>query len=234
MKYCIIFALILAESLINSQTNKILVLYFSRAGENYSVGTVEKGNTERFVNSMKSKLSSSTVYQKIEPVTPYPESYSETLTIAQNEQNNNLRPEISNPINNVKDYNPIIIGYPIWYGKIPRIVINQIEKINQEGFKDKNIILICTHEGSGFSSTMKEIKDKITNAKEIIEGKSLKGSEVDSKKSEIESFAESIMNHDGDGDDDGDGDGDGDISNYNFYLSFKFELYIIILLLILI
>ena len=68
MKYCIIFALILAESLINSQTNKILVLYFSRAGENYSVGTVEKGNTERFVNSMKSKLSSSTVYQKFEPV----------------------------------------------------------------------------------------------------------------------------------------------------------------------
>ena len=130
------------------------------------------------------------------------------LTIAQNEQNNNSRPEISNPINDVKDYNPIIIGYPILHGKIPRIVINQIEKRNQEGFEDKNIILICTHEGSGFSSTIKEIKEKITNTKEIIEGKSLKGSEVDSKKSEIESFAKFIMND--------------DITNYNFCLSFKF------------
>ena len=212
MKY-IFFIFIFVESLINSQANKILVLYFSRAGENYAVGIVEKGNTERFVNSMKSTLDSSTVYHKIEPVTPYPESYSETLTIAENEQNNDSRPNISNPINDVSDYNPIIIGYPIWHGKIPRIVINQIEKINKDGFKDKDIILICTHEGSGFSSTMDEIKEKITNAKKIVKGKSLKGSEVDSKTSDIESFAESIM------------EDDFHDLNSKFYLSFKFQLY---------
>ena len=233
MKYYIFFVLLLTESLINSQTNKILVLYFSRAGENYYVGTVEKGNTERFVNSMKSKLPSSTVYQKIEPVTKYPEGYDDTLPIAKKEQDEDLRPDISNPIDDVSEYNPIIIGYPIWYGKIPRIVINQIEKINKEGFKDKNIILLCTHEGSGFSSTMNEIKEKITNAKEIVKGKSLKGSEVDSKTSEIESFAESILN-DENNEITEDSSNINNIKNNGLCLTMKFQLYFIISLFLLI
>ena len=142
---------------------------------------------------MKSTMPSSTVYHKIEPENEYPKSYSDTLPIAKNEQDNDTRPNIKNLITDVNEYDPIIIGYPIWYGKIPRIVINQIEKINSEGFKDKNIVLICTHEGSGFSSTMSEIQQKITNSKEISQGKSLRGSEVDSKKSEIESFTKSII-----------------------------------------
>ena len=145
MKYFIFIFVVLSGSIITCQ-NTPLVLFFSRPGENYGVGTVEIGNTERFVNAMKSSLPSSTVYQKIEPIAQYPVSYSETLTVARNEQDNNLRPDIKNPISDVSQYNPIIIGYPIWHGKIPRIVINQIEKINQNGFKDKDIILICTHE----------------------------------------------------------------------------------------
>ena len=191
MKYYILLFVLFSESFIICQ-NKPLVLFFSRAGENYDVGTVEIGNTERFVNAMKSSLPSSTVYQKIEPVTEYPISYNETLNIAKNEQDNDLRSEIKNTIKDISEYNPIIIGYPIWYGKIPRIVINQIEKINQNGFKDKEIILICTHEGSGFSSTMNEVKEKITNSKDISEGKSMKGKDVDSNTDEIIIFAKSI------------------------------------------
>ena len=75
-----------------------------------------------------------------------------------------------------------------------RIVINQIEKIAQSAFKDKDIILICTHEGSGFSSTMNEIKEKITNSNDISQGKRMRGSEVEQKINEIESFAKSIAN----------------------------------------
>ena len=83
MKYFIFVFIILAESFITCQ-NKPLILFFSREGENYSVGTVEVGNTERFVNAMKSSFPSSSVYQKIEPVIEYPVSYSDTLTIVKN------------------------------------------------------------------------------------------------------------------------------------------------------
>ena len=84
MKYFIFILVILAESFIICQ-NKPLVLFFSRPGENYAVGTVEVGNTERFINAMKSSLPTSTVYQKIESDTQYPVSYSETITILSNE-----------------------------------------------------------------------------------------------------------------------------------------------------
>ena len=48
------------------------------------------------------------------------------------------------------------------------------------------------HEGSGFSSTMNEVKEKITNSKDISEGKSMKGKDVDSNTDEIKIFAKSI------------------------------------------
>ena len=41
---------------------------------------------------------------------------------------------------------------------------------------------------------MNEIKEKITNPKDISQGKSLKGTEVDNNTNEIESFAKSIAN----------------------------------------
>ena len=68
-----------------------------------------------------------------------------------------------------------------------------MELIKEEEFKDKDIILITTHEGSGFSSTQGRLKLIIKNAKSLIEGKTINGCEVDSKTDEIESFAQSIV-----------------------------------------
>ena len=217
MKSNILVFLIFSVAFINCQ-NKTLVLFFSRPGENYDVGIVEKGNTERFVNAMKSSLPSTTTYHKIEPVNAYPESYTETLAIVKEEQNNNTRPEIQNPLTDVSDFNPIIIAYPIWYTKIPRIMINQIEKINQEGFKGKDIILVCTHGGSGFSSTKNEISEKITNSNSIVEGKSMQGKNVDSNTNEIESFAKNIANkynNSGDSNNSNDSNGSSDSNNFS-------------------
>ena len=184
--------LFLIKTLINCN-NKILVLFFSRAGENFGVGKVNIGNTEKFVNEMKSTLPKSTLYQKIEPINQYPISYNDMVKVARKELDNKLMPEVKNPILDISEYNTIIIGYPIWHDAVPRIVINQIEMI-KDGFKDKNIILICTHEGSGFSLTKKEFHEKIINAKSIIEGKCLAGSEVNLHSNEIETFAKSIIN----------------------------------------
>ena len=192
MKFFLILALI-ANFINCDKKKKILVLFFSRPGENYNVGNVDVGNTERFINKMKKILPKSTVYHKIEPVTEYPVPYDEVLKVAREELNEELRPEIKNPITDLSEYNPIILGYPIWYSEVPRIVINQMELIKEEEFKDKDIILITTHEGSGFSSTQGRLKLIIKNAKSLIEGKTINGCEVDSKTDEIESFAQSIV-----------------------------------------
>ena len=64
--------------------SKTIIIYFSRAGYNYNVGKVDKGNTEMIVEYLQ-EVTDIDIY-KIEPETPYPENYEETVNIAQNEK----------------------------------------------------------------------------------------------------------------------------------------------------
>ena len=133
--------------------SKALIIYFSRAGENYNVGKVEKGNTEMVVGYLR-ELSSTKIY-KINPEKQYPENYEETLKVVQDEQASNARPEIKDPLLDISQYDTILLGYPIWYGHIPNILIKQLELLNFEG---KTIYPFNTHEGSGTGNSIEEIK----------------------------------------------------------------------------
>ena len=70
------------------------------------------GNTEKFANYI-TEISDEISSFKIEPKTPYPQDYNTMLKIAQEEQSSNARPEIKNAIDNVNDYEIILLGYPI-------------------------------------------------------------------------------------------------------------------------
>ncbi len=99
---------------------KILIAYFSRAGENYSVGNVEKGNTQIMAENI-SKLTGGTLYE-IEAVNPYPTNYEEAKKRASEELSTNARPKIKTVIDNFNDYDIVFIGYPIWSGNYPMII----------------------------------------------------------------------------------------------------------------
>ena len=139
--------------------SKTLIIYFSRAGENYSVGTVERGNTELIVDYLK-EITKIKVF-KIQPQIEYPVNYDETLKVVKNEQNINSRPQIIEPITNIDDYDTILLGYPVWYGHLPNIVKTQLELLNFEG---KTIYPFNTHEGSETGNTINEIKETVPKA----------------------------------------------------------------------
>ena len=52
---------------------KTLVVYFSKAGENYAVGNIKKGNT-RIIAEMIAEETDGTLFQ-VEPVKDYPKDY---------------------------------------------------------------------------------------------------------------------------------------------------------------
>ena len=54
-------------------TMKSLIIYFSRADENYSVGYIDKGNTEIVAEYVK-ELAGADMF-KIEPAVPYAKDY---------------------------------------------------------------------------------------------------------------------------------------------------------------
>ena len=69
-----------------------LVVFFSRAGENYNVGVVEEGNTAK-VAKVIAEDTGADLFQ-IEPVVAYPEGYEDTKVISTREHDNDERPEI--------------------------------------------------------------------------------------------------------------------------------------------
>jgi len=154
----------------NNTDSKVLVVYFSRTGENYNVGNVEVGNTAMVASYIKEYLKADSF--EIVPVDKYPEKYDECTDIAQKEKNDNARPKIQDKINNFDSYDTVFIGYPIWWGDLPMIMYTFMEEYD---FNGKNVIPFNTHEGSGDAGTYPSIQTKLPNAKVNTKGLALDG-----------------------------------------------------------
>ena len=90
--------------------SNMLVAYFSLAGEQYSVGVIEEGNTS-IIAHMIAEQTGADLFE-IEAVTPYPTSHSELLDVSRQEIANNARPEIADTVDNMDDYETVFIGFP--------------------------------------------------------------------------------------------------------------------------
>ena len=160
----------------STNSSNALVTYFSRSGENYQAGYVNKGSTE-IVAEMVSKEIKSNLF-KIEPVDPYPDDYNEMLNVSRTETATNARPEIKYTIDDFDKYDTIFLGYPIWNGTCPMIIRTFIESYD---FKDKTIIPFSTHAGSGLGSSVSVLKSELPNSN-ILDGFSILGTKVQNDK----------------------------------------------------
>lgn len=154
----------------NNTDSKVLVVYFSRTGDNYNVGNVEVGNTAMMASYIKEYLNADSF--EIVPVEKYPDSYDECTKKASQEQKDNARPKIQNKIADFDKYDTIFVGYPIWWGDLPMIMYSFFEDYNFDG---KNVIPFNTHEGSGDAGTYGKIQSKLPSAKVNEKGLALDG-----------------------------------------------------------
>lgn len=138
----------------------ILIVYFSRAGENWNVGYVEKGNTAVMGDYIR-EFTGGNVYEII-PETPYPTDYTSMLAVSQHESDTNARPAIKKPLENLDRYSVIFIGSPIWYGGPPMIMRTFYE--TYPALAQKTIVPFGTHGGSGISSCVSLIRTYFPNA----------------------------------------------------------------------
>ena len=152
-----------------------LVIYFSRSGENYFGGelkNIEKGNTEVIAEYIE-ELDSADLF-KVEPAVEYPEDYMKCIDVAKKEQKENARPEIKEALDSIDQYETIYIGFPNWWGTLPMPMFTQLEKLD---FTGKVVKPFVTHEGSGFGSSLKDLK-KLCDGAEIKNGLSIPGANV--------------------------------------------------------
>ena len=131
----------------------ILIAYFSKTG-----------NTEEVANRIQ-ELTGGDLF-RIETAQPYPEDYTETTQIAQEELENNARPELTGEVENMEDYDTLFIGYPIWWHTAPMAVYTFLESYDLSG---KTVIPFCTSGGSDIEESMPAIQELCPDSN-ILEG----------------------------------------------------------------
>ena len=67
----------------------------------------------------------------------------------------NARPAITALPENLDKYNTILLGYPVWGGKAPKILYTFLESVDLSG---KTIVPFCTSNSSPFGSSDKDLK----------------------------------------------------------------------------
>ncbi|MDE7361375.1 MAG: flavodoxin [Oscillospiraceae bacterium] len=155
--------------------SKILIAYYSRAGENYFGGSmkfVDKGNTE-YAAEIIARLTGGELF-KIEQKTPYSDNYNECIKQAKSDQKNNLRPELVKYPDSIAEYDTIYLGYPNYWGTLPMAVFTFLERYD---FSGKVIRPFCTHEGSGLGGSIGDICAAAPNAA-VERGIAIRGSDA--------------------------------------------------------
>lgn len=163
----------------------ILIAYYSRAGENYFGGAyrrIDIGNTERAAR-MLSEITGGRLL-RIEQAQPYSEDYQTCIAQAKRDLQAQTRPEVLNLPENLDEYDEIYLGYPNYWGTMPMAVYTFLEKYD---FSGKTIHPFCTHEGSGLSSTVRDVQNAAKGA-HVAKGLALCGSEVDGARPALEKW----------------------------------------------
>ena len=162
----------------------ILVVYFSRTGEQYTVGVIDEGNTA-IVAKMIAEQTGADLFEVLPIDDHYPMTYSELTDVAKQEQNNNARPEYAGEVPDLSQYNTIFIGAPVWWGDWPMIMYTFFEN-NADALAGKNLVPFSTHEGSGLSGFDRKLESACPNS-QVLEGLAIRGNDCQNKQDSVRS-----------------------------------------------
>ncbi len=134
-------ALTVKENIQPVKSGKILIAYFSWSG-----------NTRDIANNIHGRIDSDIV--ELTPVDPYSTDYNTVLMEAQEDQHRQARPELNEHIDNMEQYDIILLGYPNWWASIPMPIATFLESYDLSG---KTIIPFCSHGGGRFGQSLTAI-----------------------------------------------------------------------------
>ena len=129
-------------------TSHILVVYFSATG-------TTRGVAEKLAEGLSADL------YEIVPDEPYTDAdlnYNDSRSRTSIETDDpTCRPAIAGELPDLTGYDTILIGYPIWWGDVPRIVSNFVEN---EDLTDKTLAVFFTSGSSGLGNSMKHLEQQ--------------------------------------------------------------------------
>ncbi len=155
---------------------KRCVVYFSATG------------TTKILAEKLSKVINADLFEII-PKQPYTEDdlnwMDKNSRSSREMSDKNSRPEIENTIN-IKDYDEIYLGFPIWWYTAPTIIKTFL---CSQDFSNKIIYIFATSGGSGLGKTDKDLAQCVDKSSKIVAMKVFESSiSGQSLKNEIEKY----------------------------------------------
>jgi flavodoxin len=166
--------------------SKSIVIFFSHAGDNYSVGNIEVGNTKIVADY----ISEITGADQFEIVTHKYDgmAYTPLINLAKEEANHGELPPYEGTAPDLSQYDTVFIGGPVWWGTYPQVMFTLFRDINLDG---KTVIPFTTHEGSGLASCASDVRKAFPKAKVTGEF-SIYGHEVRSGRAKVEKWLKGL------------------------------------------
>ena len=168
-----------------SASGKALVVFFSHAGDNYSVGNVKVGNTKvvaGYITDMTGADQFEIVTHKYDGM-----AYEPLCDLAKQELEQGELPEFEGSVD-VSQYDTVFIGGPVWWGTYPQVMFTFFKRYDLNG---KTIIPFTTHEGSGLGRCVDDVKAIYPDAT-VIDGFSIYGHDVRSGKSTVQKWLKTL------------------------------------------
>lgn len=155
--------------------SRILIAYFT-AGENSDVDVVSSASVTTVDGEAKGRLravadmiqteTGGTLFS-IQTAEKYPGDGGALIDYAAQEQNEDVRPELTSHIENIDDYDIYFVGFPNWWYDMPMAMYSFFEEYD---FSGKTIIPFNVHNGSRFSGTIATIQELEPNARVVTDG----------------------------------------------------------------
>ncbi len=162
---------LLATACCQKKSPKVLVLYYS-----------QNGTTKVVADEICNRLNADV--EAIVPLNPYNGDYQETIERGKLEKDSNFLPEIQPIKANIKDYDVIFLGYPIWFGTYPQPVATLL---SMSDFSGKKIVPFCSFGSGGLDSSIKDLKKSQPNA-EILPGYGVRAARINVVPAELDRF----------------------------------------------
>ena len=121
---------------------------------------------------------------EIECVEPYSGDFGQTIQRWQKEQQEGTLPEIKPLAKDIKDYDVIFLGYPIWGGTYAIPVATFLKNTD---FAGKKLVPFCTFGSGGLNTSVAALQNSAQNA-EILEGYGVRQARVAAAPAEVEQF----------------------------------------------
>ncbi len=165
-----------SEASASKSRGKTLVAYFSRTGNTKPLAEYAAEYLGATLFEITAKI----------PYTDEDIAYYTDCRADREQKDEPARPEIATAVENMDEYDTVIIAHPIWHGIAPRIISTFLESYD---FSGKTLLTFCTSASSPLGQSAKLLQDLTPNST-WLESKRFA---IGTSREEIEKWLEDVL-----------------------------------------